>query len=127
MSALRQRLKACSLDRASALGHSATYRDAIAVKHTTMNAEDIGQGGRKGEKSVEEWLRRRLNAARADMGMNWEEVSQRLGHLGVQMTASSLMTKHSRASFKAVEYVQILIALGVTKLDLPPEAMAGKK
>lgn len=92
-----------------------------------MSAEDIGQGGQKGEKSVEEWLRRRLNAARADMGMNWEEVSQRLGHLGIQMTASSLMTKHSRASFKAVEYIQILIALGVSKLDLPLDAMAGKK
>lgn len=57
------------------------------------------------------------------MGMNWEDVSLRLGQIGVTMTASSLMTKHSRASFKAVEYVQILMALGVSKLELPLDAV----
>lgn len=63
------------------------------------------------------------------MGMNWEDVSLRLSQIGVTMTASSLMTKHSRASFKAVEYVQILMALGVSKLELPLplDAVAQKK
>ncbi len=92
-----------------------------------MNDDVKSEHSQRADEVVEQWLRRRLNSARADLGVNWEEVAQRLEKLGIKTTAGSLMTKHSRASFKAVEYVQILIALGVSKIDLPLDLLMQTK
>lgn len=94
---------------------------------TSKEGTDRLAAGVNAEAIVEQWMRRKLNAARADLGLNWDEVAKRLALIGVETTASSLMTKHSRGSFKAGEYIQILAALGVSQVDLPKELVLAKR
>ena len=68
-----------------------------------------------------EWLKRRINAAKAERGMSWAQIAEKVSRRGRKVTAGSLMTKQSRASFTALELIAILQALDVPVLNLPAE------
>jgi hypothetical protein len=77
----------------------------------------------------QDWLKRKINAAKAEKGMNWSQIADAWSDDTRPVSASSLMSKHSRASFTAVELVLLLQILEVTALELPrprsrPEAGA---
>lgn len=68
--------------------------------------------------SIEQMLRRRVASARAAKGWTWEQLSKELALRGWVITASNLMTRHSRMAFRADELVLILTTLGVKELSL---------
>lgn len=68
-----------------------------------------------------EWLKRRINAAKAERGMSWAQIAEKVSSRGRKVTAGSLMSKQSRASFSALELIAILQALDVPVLNLPAE------
>ena len=70
-------------------------------------------------KHTTDWIKRRINVAKADKGMSWAEIAAKLSSRGRRVTASSLMSKHSRASFSGVELVTLLRVLDVHTLELP--------
>ncbi|HSW06768.1 DUF6471 domain-containing protein [Aquabacterium sp.] len=68
-----------------------------------------------------EWLKRRINAAKAERGMSWAQIAEKVSGRDRKVSAGSLMSKHSRASFTALELIEILQALDVQALNLPAE------
>lgn len=67
--------------------------------------------------SIDESLRRLINSARAAKGWTWEDVAQAVQAKGWDITAGNLMTRHSRMSFRADEWLVLLAALQVK--DVP--------
>jgi hypothetical protein len=67
----------------------------------------------------QDWLKRKINAAKAEKGMNWSQIADAWSDDARPVSASSLMSKHSRASFTAVELVLLLQILEVTVLEVP--------
>jgi hypothetical protein len=67
------------------------------------------------------WLKRRINAAKAERGMSWAQIAEKVSSQGRKVSAGSLMSKQSRASFSALELIAILQALEVPVLNLPAE------
>lgn len=73
-----------------------------------------------------QWLKRRVAAIKAEKGLNW-------GDIAVLMTtdpehpvsASSLMSKHSRSSFTAIELIALMQVLGISSLEMPEAAGSG--
>ena len=74
-----------------------------------------------------EWLKRRINAAKAERGMSWAQIAEKVSSRGRKVSAGSLMTKQSRASFSALELIAILQVLDVPALDLPAQARGGRR
>ncbi|MBK6616526.1 hypothetical protein [Ottowia sp.] len=72
-------------------------------------------------RATADWLKRRINVAKAECGLNWSQVADKMSAGGPHVTASSLMSKHSRASFTAVELVFLLQVLDVRTLEVPAE------
>jgi hypothetical protein len=70
---------------------------------------------------VSAWLKSRINVARAETGMSWAQVAEGFRKRGHAASPSSLMSKHSRGSFTAVELVTLLMVLGVEALELPKD------
>ena len=70
-------------------------------------------------KTMALWLKRRINVAKADKGMSWAQIAAKLSTRGRRVSASSLMSKHSRSSFTGVELVALLKVLDVQTLELP--------
>ena len=68
---------------------------------------------------ISDWLRRRINTARAESGMSWGQIAEVLSTPEMVVSPNSLMSKHSRASFTAVELVAILRVMGVSEVRLP--------
>jgi hypothetical protein len=68
---------------------------------------------------ISDWLRRRINTARAESGMSWSQIAEVLSTPEAVVSPSSLMSKHSRSSFTAVELVAILRVMGVSEVRLP--------
>lgn len=68
-----------------------------------------------------EWLKRRINAAKAETGMSWAQIAEKVSRRDRKVSPSSLMSKHSRASFTALELIAILQALDVQALNLPAQ------
>lgn len=68
--------------------------------------------------STGDWLKRKINVARAASGLSWADIERRLSSAGVEVTANSLRQKHSRCSFSAVELISVLQVLGVEVLDV---------
>jgi hypothetical protein len=66
-----------------------------------------------------EWLKRRINVARAERGLSWAQIAEQLSTRQKPVTAGSLMSKHSRGSFTALELVALLRVLGVESVDVP--------
>lgn len=66
------------------------------------------------------WLRGFINELRGECGLSWADVSERLSRHGLTISPANLMTKHSRGSFRATEFVHLMVVLGVRRLDLPP-------
>jgi len=66
-----------------------------------------------------EWLKWRINVAKAEKGMSWAQIAAELSTRSRRVSASSLMSKHSRASFTGVELVALLRVLDVHTLELP--------
>ena len=67
------------------------------------------------------WLKRRINAAKAEQGMSWAQIAEKVSDRERKVSPGSLMSKHSRASFTALELIEILQALEVRALNLPAE------
>jgi len=70
-------------------------------------------------RSRKEWLKRKIAAAKAEKGMSWGQIAGAWPDDAPAVTASSLMSKHSRASFTAVELVLLLQILEVRALEVP--------
>lgn len=66
-----------------------------------------------------QWLKRRVAALKAEKDLSWPEIANRMSTHNVTITSGSLMSKHSRGSFTAVELIALLKALEVTSLELP--------
>lgn len=66
-----------------------------------------------------QWLKRRVNALKAERGLSWAEIAERLSARGASISPGSLMSKHSRGSFTALELIALLQALDVQSLELP--------
>ena len=77
-------------------------------------------------KDTAEWLKRRVNAVKAERGLSWAQIAERLSTREGPVTPGSLMSKHSRSTFTAVELVRLLRAMGVKDLELP-EGTPGSK
>ena len=73
-----------------------------------------------------EWLKRRINAAKAERGMSWAQIAEKVSGRDRKVSAGSLMSKHSRASFTALELIEILQALDVQALNLPAERSSSR-
>ena len=71
-----------------------------------------------------EWLKRRINAAKAERGMSWAQIAEKVSRRDRKVSPGSLMSKHSRASFTALELIEILQALDVQALNLPAQRSA---
>lgn len=72
-----------------------------------------------------EWLKRRLAAWKAEKGLNWQQIAERMSTFGSHVTAGSLMSKHSRGSFTALEFIGLLQVLGVESFDVPEPSPLG--
>jgi hypothetical protein len=70
-------------------------------------------------RSRKDWLKRKINAAKAEKGMSWGQIAEAWSDDGHAVSASSLMSKHSRSSFTAVELVLLLQILEVRALEVP--------
>ena len=68
-----------------------------------------------------QWLKRRVAAWKAGAGLNWREIAELMSTGDMQITAGSLMSKHSRASFTAIELIALLQVLGIASLELPED------
>lgn len=68
-----------------------------------------------------EWLKRRISAAKAERGMSWAQIAEQVSSRGRKVSAGSLMSKQSRASFSALELIAILQVLDVPVLNLPAQ------
>lgn len=66
-----------------------------------------------------EWLKRRVNAVKAERGLSWTQIAERLSTREGRVTPGSLMSKHSRSSFTAIELIVLLQAMDVPMLELP--------
>lgn len=67
---------------------------------------------------VRDYAKRRLSAARASKNLSWSELSRAMQELGFDVTDSTLTTRHSRGTFKAIEFLALLRIMGVRFLDL---------
>ena len=70
-------------------------------------------------RSRKDWLKRKINAAKAEKGMNWSQIADVWSDDARPVSASSLMSKHSRSSFTAVELLLLLQILEVPVLEVP--------
>lgn len=77
--------------------------------------------------STGDWLKRKINVARAASGLSWSDIEHRLLSSGVALTANSLRQKHSRCSFSAVELISVLQVLGVEVLDVRESAPGSRR
>jgi hypothetical protein len=67
-----------------------------------------------------QWLKRRVAAIKAEKGLNWGDIAARMTTAQHPVSASSLMSKHSRSSFTATELIALMQALGISSLEIPP-------
>lgn len=74
-----------------------------------------------------DWLKRKINVARAASGLSWTDIEDRLVAAGVGVTANTLRQKHSRCSFSAVELIVVLQVLGVDVLDVRESAPGARR
>lgn len=75
-------------------------------------------------KKTSQWLKRRLAAWKAEKGLNWQQIAERMSTLDLRVTPGSLMSKHSRASFTAVELIEMLRAMEISTIDVPSTSVA---
>jgi len=67
---------------------------------------------------MREAIRRYIRAQMAYKGMEYKDLSAKLGALGVAQTDSNLRSKVNNGSLGAQLFVYILMAMGVSRLDL---------
>lgn len=91
-----------------------------------MNTTIETASGMPGEPwtEMDKALRKTLTTARAAAGMTWDEVSAALRDKGWDITPGNLMTRQSRMSFRADEYLLLLHVLGVENLSVKAHAPA---
>jgi hypothetical protein len=68
--------------------------------------------------AIKEFLRRKLNMAKAAKGWTWEDISALYEALGSRQTSTTLTTKHSRGSFRAADMLLMLRAMGVRHIEM---------
>lgn len=69
-------------------------------------------------RSVQDFVKRRLSAAKANKGWSWPDLSRLLNEFQAEQSGSTLTTKHSRGAFRVQDYVLMMKALGVRQIDL---------
>lgn len=80
------------------------------------------------KKHLAGWLKRRINVAKAEQGLNWREIAAEVSAIsGKHVSAASLMNKHSRSTFSAIELLFVLSALGVRELEVTKDALSRKQ
>lgn len=70
-------------------------------------------------KETAQWLKRRVAVVKAERGLNWREIAELMSSADMHITAGSLMSKHSRGTFTAIELIALMQALGITSLEMP--------
>lgn len=63
-------------------------------------------------------MQRKIAAAKAARGLTWGQIAAALNQCGLRVTATNLMSKQSRCSFRAKELIILLRVLGIDLLDL---------
>lgn len=73
-------------------------------------------------RTVEEWERYAGGVLRAHLklaGLNYPDLKQLLAGMGLEQTTSNIAGKLNHGRFSAVFFLQVLVAVGVKRLDLP--------
>lgn len=70
-------------------------------------------------------MQRKIAAAKAARGLTWGQIAAALYECGVRLTATNLMSKQSRCSFRAKELIILLRVLEIQSLDLSDIAVEG--
>jgi len=74
---------------------------------------------------TEDWAQRAKGVLRAELarkGLSFGDLAERLSAIGVDETAKNLSNKVNRGQFTFAFAIQVMMAIGVQRIDLRPVA-----